>query len=85
MSRRIKRKYVFREVLDVDVPPPTESQTIVRIVGTKGNNLHTVVAPDQSTFLVSMPKKFRKNVWVRRGNYVLIDPIEEGYKVKGEI
>ncbi len=36
-------------------------------------------------FLVSMPNKFRKNVWVKRGDFVIVAPIEEGDKVKGEI
>ena len=32
-----------------------------------------------------MPTKFRKNVWIKRGDYVLVQPIEEGDKVKAEI
>lgn len=32
-----------------------------------------------------MPNKFRKNVWVKRGDYILVEPIEEGDKVKAEI
>ncbi len=32
-----------------------------------------------------MPTKFRKNVWIKRGDFVLIQPIEEGEKVKAEI
>merc|ERR1711936_1551217 len=37
------------------------------------------------TFLVSMPTKFRKNVWIKRGDFVVVKPIEEGDKVKAEI
>lgn len=85
MSRKTKRKHVFKEVQDDDMSLPTENQTIVRILSTKGNNLHEVLTPNQSTYLVSMPTKFRKNVWVKRGNYVLVEPIEEGDKVKAEI
>lgn len=36
-------------------------------------------------FLVSMPTKFRKNVWVKRGDFVIVEPIDEGDKVKAEI
>lgn len=36
-------------------------------------------------FAVSMPNKFRKNVWVKRGDFILVEPIEEGDKVKAEI
>ena len=32
-----------------------------------------------------MPTKFRKNVWIKRGDFVLVQPIEEGDKVKAEI
>jgi len=32
-----------------------------------------------------MPTKFRKNVWIKRGDYVVVEPIEEGDKVKAEI
>lgn len=32
-----------------------------------------------------MPTKFRKNIWVKRGDYILVEPIIEGDKVKAEI
>jgi hypothetical protein len=32
-----------------------------------------------------MPTKFRKNVWIKRGDFVMVQPIEEGDKVKAEI
>lgn len=52
-----------------------------------GNNLHEVESSDGSdnNFLVSMPNKFRKNVWIKRGNFVLVEEICEGSRVKGEI
>ena len=34
---------------------------------------------------VSMPTKFRKNVWIKRGDFIMVQPIEEGDKVKAEI
>ena len=36
-------------------------------------------------FVVTLPKKFRKNIYVIAGNYVIIEDIEEGDKVRGEI
>jgi len=47
--------------------------------------LHEIETPNGEKYLVSMPTKFRKNVWIKRGDFVLIQPIEEGEKVKGEI
>ncbi|KAL3266718.1 hypothetical protein HHI36_010879 [Cryptolaemus montrouzieri] len=85
MSRANKRKHVMREMQRDDFAVPTENQQIVRITASRGNNLHEVEAPDQSKFLISMPTKFRRNIWVKRGDFVLIDPIQEGGKVKGEM
>lgn len=32
-----------------------------------------------------MPHKFRKHVWIKRGDYVVTEPIPEGNKVRAEI
>ena len=42
-------------------------------------------ADEKTNYLVSMPTKFRKNVWIKRGDYCVVEPIEEGDKVKAEI
>ncbi|XP_030595401.1 putative RNA-binding protein EIF1AD [Archocentrus centrarchus] len=84
MSQATKRKHVVKEVLG-DFVTPTENQQIVKVTGSRGNNLHDVVTAQGETFLVSMPTKFRKNIWIKRGDYVIVDPIEEGEKVKAEI
>ncbi|RXG73580.1 putative RNA-binding protein EIF1AD [Armadillidium vulgare] len=44
-----------------------------------------VVTPSGEEFLVSMPPKFRKHIWVKRGSYVIAEEIPEGNKVKAEI
>lgn len=75
---------MHREVLE-DFALPEPNQTIVKVVAGRGNNLHEVVNESGDKFLVSMPVKFRKNVWVKRGDFVIIEPIEEGDKVKAEI
>ncbi|KAG7276923.1 hypothetical protein CRUP_010243 [Coryphaenoides rupestris] len=84
MSQATKRKHVVKEVLGEFVDP-TENQQIVKVIGSRGNNLHEAVTAQGETFLVSMPTKFRKNIWIKRGDYVVVDPIEEGEKVKAEI
>ena len=56
-----------------------------QVLGGRGNNLHEIETADGDKYLVSMPTKFRKNVWIKRGDFVLIQPIEEGEKVKAEI
>ncbi|XP_058446143.1 probable RNA-binding protein EIF1AD [Malaya genurostris] len=87
MSRVTKIKHILKEQEADEFDVPKENQTIVRVVASRGNNLHEVetAVEGEERFLVSMPVKYRKNVWIKRGDFVLIEPIEEGNKVKAEI
>ncbi|XP_074428236.1 putative RNA-binding protein EIF1AD isoform X3 [Larus michahellis] len=84
MSRATKRKHVLRELLEERVRPGP-GQRIVRVLGTPGNNLHEVETAEGTRFLASMPPRFRRHVWIKRGDFLLVDPIEEGDKVKAEM
>ena len=98
MSQSTKRKHVTKEVLD-EFRLPQNNEKVVQVLGGRGNNLHEVydpswqnpegggagVVPDNKKYLVSMPTKFRKNVWIKRGDFVVVEPIAEGDKVKAEI
>ncbi|CAL8328214.1 putative RNA-binding protein EIF1AD [Gadus morhua] len=84
MSQATKRKHVVQEAMG-DFINPTGNQQIVKVIGSRGNNLHEAVTSKGESFLVSMPNKFRKNLWIKRGDYVIVDPIDEGEKVKAEI
>ena len=76
----------MKEMDSDDFEHPEDNQLIVRITSSRGNNLHEVESSESDEkFLVSMPTKFRKNVWVKRGDFVIVEEIEEGDKVKGEI
>ena len=44
-----------------------------------------MLCEDGEEFIVSMPNKFRRHVYVRRDGYVVTEPIPEGVKVKAEI
>lgn len=87
MSRVTKRKHVMKEMLADDFEHPIESQQFARILASRGNNLHEAESPDPTagSFLVTMPTKFRRNVWIKRGDFVVVQPIDEGDKVKAEI
>ncbi|CAD5125593.1 DgyrCDS13795 [Dimorphilus gyrociliatus] len=84
MSKATKRKHVVREVTE-DFVLPEGDQMIVKVCASRGNNLHEVENDQGVNFLVSMPTKFRKNVWIKRGDYIVVKPIAEGDKVKAEI
>ncbi|XP_035442875.2 probable RNA-binding protein EIF1AD [Spodoptera frugiperda] len=85
MSRVTRRKHVMNENTWDDDELPKENQSIVKVTKNRGNNLHAVINPSGEEFLVSMPTKFRKNIWVRRGSFIVVEPIPEGDKVKAEI
>nr|ACO11432.1 Probable RNA-binding protein EIF1AD [Caligus rogercresseyi] len=84
MSSTTKRKFVTKEIINEYVLPDA-SKELVRVTAGKGNNLHGVVDASGEEFLASMPCKFRKSVYIKRGDYVLIEKIPEGGKVKAEI
>jgi len=84
MSSATKRKHVTRGVVE-NFDLPKDDELIVQVVAGRGNNLHEVREHTGDTFLVSMPTKFRKNVWIKRGDFVVVKPIQEGDKVKAEI
>nr|CAG4645968.1 EOG090X0KPP [Lynceus sp. MCZ IZ 141354] len=84
MSKATKRKHVAKEVLE-DYFLPSEQQTIVRVLEGRGNNLHEVEDPNGAKYLVSMPTKFRRSIWIKRGDFIIVEPIAEGGKVKAEV
>lgn len=84
MTSATKRKHVVKEMLE-DFSIPGKEQQIVKVLGNPGSNLHEVITKDGDKFLCSLPVKFRKNIWIKRGDFVVIEPIKEGDKVKAEI
>lgn len=85
MSKATKRKIVQKELLSQDYRVPDDVNLIVKITHNQGNNLHLVETCTGNSYFVSMPNKFRNNIWIKPGDYVVVKTIEEGNKVKGEI
>lgn len=46
-----RRKHVLKEMMEDDYSLPTEQQQIVRVVSSRGNNLHEVEAATAENFL----------------------------------
>lgn len=84
MSKARKYKYNKKEI-EEEFKVPTSIQTIVKVVEPKGNNLHAVEEPSGNQYLVSMPQKYRNSHWIKKGDFIVIEPIQEGDKVKAEI
>jgi probable RNA-binding protein EIF1AD len=65
MSAATKQKLVFLESEKLVLPG--DNQSIVRIIAPRGNNLHDVETPNGEKFIVTMPVKYRKSIWMKRG------------------
>jgi probable RNA-binding protein EIF1AD len=86
MSRHNRRKHFVNETMADNFELPQSNQKICKVVASRGNNLHEVESSDSpETFLVSMPNKFRKTIWIKKRDFILVEPIVEGDKVKAEI
>ena len=85
------RKHLTDAVLH-DLPEPQEDEKIARVVAARGGNQFDIcVANDDNVHLAILPTKFHKLVWVKRGDYVLVQVGHEdeegggdGGKTKGD-
>ena len=71
--------------------PPTAlepSQAIARVVKGEGKNLYLVELPNTKSLLVELPSRFRSQIWIKRGGFVLVDTTafeDRENKLDGEI
>jgi probable RNA-binding protein EIF1AD len=71
MSRA--RKHVEEEILS-QFPLPKENERVVVVRESRGRNTLEVAYPDESTILALIPAKFQKKIWIKKGNFVIIEP-----------
>ncbi|CAL2045167.1 unnamed protein product [Caenorhabditis brenneri] len=84
MSAATKKRYITNKV-EREFYELAEDDIVAQVRQSRGNNLHEVLDQNGDSYVVSMPTKFRKAVWLRRDQFVVVRPIAEGDKVKGEI
>ncbi|KAG2382284.1 hypothetical protein C9374_005486 [Naegleria lovaniensis] len=78
------RKNIQNTLFD-EAPEISETQSIVRIVSTRGTNQIEVEYPvTKERILVILPTKFNKLVWVKKGDYVVIST-DRSEQNKGKI
>ena len=72
-------------------PPDSlvDSQAIARVQKAEGKNLYSVKAPSSpKSLLVELHSRFRSQIWIKRGSYVLVDKSafdDRENKLDGEI
>jgi probable RNA-binding protein EIF1AD len=77
------RKHLTDHVLN-DFPIPTSTQRVARIGATRGGNQFDVHVEGKDE-LALLPTKFHKLVWVKRGDYVIVDTGDESFTaIEGE-
>ena len=71
-----KRRSGYRKTVQDDVlhglPTLGPTDSVAAIVKGAGSNLFEVVFADGSHTLAMLPSKFRKLVWLKRGDYVIV-------------
>ena len=72
------RKHLTDSVLN-DLPEPSETERIAKVVATRGGNQFDIVVANDSnkaggeeSQLALLPTKFHKLVWVKRGDFVIV-------------
>jgi probable RNA-binding protein EIF1AD len=77
-----KRRSGYRKGLTDEVlhglPEPQEGQCIVKLLGARGSNLFEVESERSDVALALLPTKFRKTVWVKRGDFCIVTEAERG-------
>ena len=77
------RKKVTESVLH-DTPEPIEGfSEVVQILRSQGSNLQEVRGADGTEALAILPTKFRRLVWIKRGDFVIASQSKEGYETAG--
>ncbi|CAI5712501.1 unnamed protein product [Hyaloperonospora brassicae] len=65
------RKGVTKRVLYGD-PEPTENEVIVCVTALRGSNLFEVVDAHGAKSVTMLPTKFRKLIWIKRGDFLIV-------------
>jgi len=66
------RKHLKTTVLN-SFPVPSEQEQVARVTELRGSNICEVELANGEKLLVQIPTRFRKTVWIKRGNFVIIN------------
>ncbi|KAL3650360.1 hypothetical protein CASFOL_006763 [Castilleja foliolosa] len=84
------RKNLKRAVED-EMSTLEVGKSIMQVMDLRGSNLIEVMDSKGEKFIAIFPAKFQKSMWIRRGNFVVIDEtgreeaVESGRKVAGMV
>lgn len=76
---------------ETSTPPASleANHAIARVMKAEGKNLYSVeLSPGNKSLLVELPSRFRSQIWIKRGGYVVVDRSafeDRDNKLDGEI
>ena len=87
---RPKRKFIATAAETSSPPSSLDAGHLIAVVKkAEGNNLYSVEVPSgKEPLLVELPPRFRSQIWIKRGGYVVVDKLalaDRENKLGGEI
>ena len=85
------KRHLLATAEDTSSPPTTlpDGQVVARVQKAEGKNLYAVQLPSSAKpLLVELPSRFRSQIWIKRGGYVIVDTCvfeSRDNKLDGEI
>ncbi|EQC32968.1 hypothetical protein, variant [Saprolegnia diclina VS20] len=73
------RKGVTQDVLYGE-PEPVAGELIVQVKSLRGGNLFEVETPTGDKGLAMLPTKYRKLIWIRRGDFLIVSGADDAKK-----
>ena len=70
------KRNLLATAAETSAPPNVleDNVAIARVNKAEGNNLYSVELPSaKQPLLVELPSRFRSQIWIKRGGYVVID------------
>jgi len=65
------RKHITLNSLQ-NFPIPTTEEQIVRVVELRGSNVCEIEHTNGERILCTIPNKFHKLIWIKKGNYIIV-------------
>lgn len=78
------KKHAKQRQLHVMATLENELQSIVRVISVRGGNLVDVEQADGSGMLCEIPSRFSKNIWMKRGDYLIVEAYSDARTPSGQ-
>jgi len=65
------RKHITLDSLQ-NFPTPSPDEKVVQVIELRGSNVCEIVHTNGDHVLCTIPKKFHKLIWIKKGNYLIV-------------